>query len=169
VPATETILVELKAVPTRAVLQLYARILEELRARGVTTTRDSPVGGYGQWLICRALDACPKGNSAKGVDAITRDGERLQIKTRWLAEPNDSRQLSAIRNLSDGLFDFVAAVLLDESFGVHAAYLIPHDTVVKCAKPVSHTNSSRLVLTPRVCSDPSVRVITDRVRAIVPE
>ena len=160
---------DLKAIQTRALLQHYASILDELRARGKTTTRDSPVGGYGQWLVCRALDAVPQGNSMKGVDAITRDGTRLQIKTRWLVEPGDSRQLSAIRNLESGLFDFVAAVLLDRDFGVQEAYLISHATVVKCSKLVGHTNSNRLVLTPAICSDPSVRVITDRVRLFVPE
>jgi hypothetical protein len=153
----------------RELLRQYRGILDELRESGIITTRDSPIGGYGQGLICKALDAEPKGNSAKGVDAITRDGLRLQIKTRWLAEPKDSRQLSAIRNLADGLFDYVAAVFLDCDFGVQEAYLIPHTAVVRFAKPVSHTNSSRLVLTPKVCSDPSVQVITDRVRAIEPE
>jgi hypothetical protein len=160
---------ELTDIPTRALLQHYARILDELRSRGVITTRDSPVGGYGQWLICKALDAVPQGNSMKGVDAITKDGTRLQIKTRWLVEPGDSRQLSAIRNLESGLFDFVAAVLLDRDFGVQEAYLISHATVVKCSKLVRHTNSSRLVLTPAICSDPSIQVITNRVRLFVPK
>jgi hypothetical protein len=150
----------------RDLLRQYGRILDALRSRGVITTRDSPIGGYGQWLICRALDAAPQSNSYKGVDAITRDGQRLQIKTRWLARPKDSRQLSAIRNLDDGLFDFVAAVLLGSDFGVQEAYLIPHATVVRCSKLVRHTNSNRLVLTPSICSDYSIQVITGQVRAV---
>lgn len=153
----------------RTLLREYQAILDSLRDLGVITTRDSPISGYGQWLICRALDAAPLENSYKGVDAVTKDGQRLQIKTRWLVGPKASRQLGAIRNLDDGLFDFMAAVLLDSDFEVQEAYLIPHSTVVRCSTVVRHSHSSRLVLTPRICSDESIRRITDQVRAVVPD
>ena len=162
-------LASMKAIPTRTLLQHYARILDELRSREVITTRDSPVGGYGQWLVCRAFDALPNPNSSKGFDVLTSDGVRIEVKTRWMAEPDDSRQLGSIRNLDRGLFDQLAAILLSEDFGVQEAYLIPHRTIVKLARYVRHTNSMRIVLTPAICADPEVEDITERVRRALPE
>ena len=150
-------------------LRLYKSVLLEMEQRGVLTTKDSPIGGYGEWLVQRAFGGERQGNSNKSVDVITPAGVRLQVKTRWLPAEHDSRQLSAIRNLEKMGFDYIVAVLLDKDFGVAEAYQIPHAVVKRLATKARHTNSYRLVLTPKVCRDPDCRDITEEIRAADPE
>jgi hypothetical protein len=150
-------------------LRLYKEILEELEKRNICTTKDSPIGGYGEWLVARAFGGSRQGNSNKSVDVIAPDGTRLQVKTRWLPLERDSRQLSAIRNLDKGGFDFIVAVLLDKDFKVLEAYQIPHAAVARLATRAEHTNSHRLVLTPKVCRDGECVNITEKLRAADPD
>lgn len=153
----------------KGLLRLYKEILRQLEERQVCTTKDSPIGGYGEWLVAQAFGGERQGNSNKSFDVVTSDGTRLQVKTRWLPLERDSRQLSAIRNLDTGGFDFVVAVLLDKEFEVMEAYQIPHAAVARLATRAAHTNSHRLVLNPKVCRDPDCRDITQKIRAADPE
>ena len=153
----------------KGLLRLYKEILRLLEQREICTTKDSPIGGYGEWLVARAFGGERQGNSNKSVDVVTSDGVRLQVKTRWLPLERDSRQLSAIRNLDSGGFDYVVAVLLDKNFEVMEAYQIAHAAVARLATRAIHTNSHRLVLTPKVCRDPECSNITERIRAADPE
>lgn len=160
---------QIAGLSTKGLLRLYKQILLQLKQREILTTKDNPVGGYGEWLVARAFGGKRLGNSNKSVDVLTPDGMRLQVKTRWLAEENDSRQLSAIRNLDEDAFDCIIAVLLDKDFGVAEAYQIPREAVKRLAKWSEHTNSHRLVLTPEVCSDSACQNITEKIRAADPE
>lgn len=153
----------------KGLLRLYKEILRHLEEREICTTKDSPIGGYGEWLVARAFRGERQGNSNKSVDVVTPDGVRLQVKTRWLPLERDSRQLSAIRNLDSGGFDYVVAILLDNNFEVMEAYQIPHAAVARLATRAAHTNSHRLVLNPKVCRDPECRNITQKIRAADPE
>lgn len=153
----------------KGLLRLYKEILRLLEERQICTTKDSPIGGYGERLVARAFGGERQGNANKSVDVVAPDGTRLQVKTRWLPLERDSRQLSAIRNLDTVGFDYVVAVLLDADFGVMEAYQIPHAAVARLAARAAHTNSHRLVLNPKVCRDPDCRDITDMVRAADPE
>jgi hypothetical protein len=141
---------QIAGLSAKGLLRLYRQVLLQLEQREILTTKDSPVGGYGEWLVARAFGGKRLGNSNKSVDVLTPEGVRLQVKTRWLPEENDSRQLSAIRNLDGDAFDYIVAVLLDRDFEVAEAYQIPHAAVKRLAKRVEHTNSHRLVLTPKV-------------------
>lgn len=153
----------------KALLHSYRDILESLAKLDISRTKDSPVGGYGEWLVARAFGGERRGNSSKGADVVTPDGTRLQVKTRWLPMEGDSRQLSAIRNLDGKVFDFIIAVFLDRDFEVMEAWQIPHSAVGRLAKRAEHTNSHRLVLGPGVCGDADCREITAKIRAADPE
>ncbi len=122
----------------RNLLRFYKEILQQLKEREILTTRDGPIGGYGEWLVARAFGGTRKGNSNKSVDVIASDGTLLQVKTRWLPLVNDSRQLGAIQNLESGGFDYIVAVLLDKDFDVAEAYQIPHaaDLAGRCCQIV---------------------------------
>lgn len=63
----------------------------QLELREILTTKDSSIGGYGEWLVRRAFAGKRQRNSSKGVDIITAVGVRLQVKTRWLPAERDSR------------------------------------------------------------------------------
>ncbi|HUT56807.1 MAG TPA: hypothetical protein VNA25_02905 [Phycisphaerae bacterium] len=160
---------DLALMGVKDLLRLYKSVLLQLEQRKILTTKDSPIGGYGEWLVQQAFGGERQGNSNKSVDVITPERVRLQVKTRWLAVEHDSRQLSAIRNLENEGFDYMVAVLLDKDFGVAEAYQIPHSAVKRLASRAQHTNSYRLVLTPRVCRDPDCRDITEKIRAAEPE
>ena len=159
----------LERTSVKGLLRLYKQILRHLEDRQVCTTKDSPIGGYGEWLVAQAFGGERQGNSNKSVDVVAPDGTRLQVKTRWLPMERDSRQLSAIRNLDTSGFDFLIAVLLDKEFEVMEAYQIPHAAVVRLATRAAHTNSRRLVLNPKVCGDPDCRDIAEKIRAADPE
>jgi len=91
----------------------YGEILRQLEQREICTTKDRPIGGYGEWLVARAFGDERQSNSNKSVDVIAPDGVRLQVKARWLPLEGGSRQLSVIRNLDKGGFDYIVAVLLN--------------------------------------------------------
>lgn len=72
----------------------YARILAELRRRGVVRSVNAPAGDYAEWLCARALDARLVDNfSVKSHDLILADGRRVQVKARVTSEPPRAGQL----------------------------------------------------------------------------
>lgn len=150
----------------REMLILYSQIMDELRAREIVRTSNSPVGDYGELLFSRAFGWSLEGNSARGYDATDASGVRFQIKARRLATPSGSRQLSAIRRLTDNSFDQLAAVLFDRSFAVMRAILLPHTVVAERAKRREHTNSWVFMLDDRVWSLPGAIDVTDELTAV---
>jgi hypothetical protein len=90
---------ELESLSTQDLLQHYSRILDELRLRKVVRTSNSPIGDYAEWLIANQLGLTLVSNSTSGYDAVDVNGVKFQIKGRRLTPRNQSRQLSAIRNL----------------------------------------------------------------------
>ncbi len=147
-------------------LALHARIMDELRLRGITRSANSPTGDLAEYLFCKAFGWKQAGNSSANVDAIAPDGTRYQIKGRRLTRHNGSRQLSAIRDLGGGHFDVLAAVLFSADYGIQRAALIPHAVVVGCSAFVSHTNSHRFLLRDQIWDTPGVEDVTEKLRAI---
>jgi hypothetical protein len=105
---------DLKDLSAAELLELHARLGEELRARGIVRTGNSPVGDLAEALFCRAFGWRQAGNSHRSIDAIADDGSRIQIKGRRITRHNASRQLSAIRDFGGAHFDVLAAVLFRE-------------------------------------------------------
>lgn len=149
----------------RELLCLHSAAISALEAKDVVTTRNNPVGGYGEWLVASAFDGTRQPNSNKGVRVVASDGARLQVRTRWLAVEGDSRQLGAIRYLDKELFDSLVAVFLDPEFRVAEAYRISHSAVRRLATHVETTNSYRLVLSPTLCRSRDCVDITEMIRA----
>lgn len=114
---------DLSRMTLRRLLRLHAGIMEELRRRGVARNENNPTSNLAEFLFCRAFDWQRAPNSEKGFSARDHAGRRYQIKSRRLQPRNESRQLSAIRDL-DG-FDTLAAVLLNKEYRVLRAVLIP--------------------------------------------
>ena len=117
---------DLATMRAKELLRLYGAILGELARRKILTTNDNPIGGYGESLVARAFAGERQRNSSAGFDVLLPDGVRLQVKTRWLPIERGLRQLSAIRKLESGAFDYIVAVLLDKNFDITEAYQIPH-------------------------------------------
>ena len=125
---------------------------------------NNPTANLSEFLFCRAYNWQKAPNSEKGYSANDRDGERYQIKGRRLHRRNESRQLSAIRDL-DG-FDTLAAVLLNSEYQVLRAALIPCAVVRERCKFVRHTNSYKFMLTDDIWDDRRVTDTTKKLRAV---
>ena len=147
-------------------LALHARLGDELRDRGVTRSSNNPTGDLAEYLFCKAFGWTQAGNSHANVDAVDCDGKRYQIKGRRLTRHNKSRQLSAIRDLHGGHFDFLAVVLFNEDYTILRAALIPHSVAMDRAKFVEHTNSHNFMLRDDIWSADGVTDVTKELQAV---
>lgn len=137
-------------------LSLHSGILTELRSRGVIRTKNNPVGDYAEWLVAKALNMTLLNNSSAGADAIDTDGRKVQIKARKVTPDNPSRQLSALRNYESADFDYLIAVIFDETYNVLDAYNIPHEVIRDYARHSAHVNAHIINLKGAILTDPRV-------------
>jgi hypothetical protein len=149
-------------------LALHSKIGEELRARGVMRSANSPTGDLAEHLFCAAFGWTQAPNSERGYDATGPGGTRFQIKGRRVHRRNPSRQLSAIRDLSGRHFDVLAGVIFDDDFCVVRAALIPRVVVEARSTYVTHTNSHKFILRDDVWFAPGVQDVTAKVAAAMP-
>jgi len=141
-------------------MQLYGRLMEELRQRKLIRSSNNPVSDYAERLVCEKLKLSLQEKSSKGCDAIDEKGEtKYQIKSRRLTRYNRSRQLGVIRNLDEKLFDYLIAVFFDEIFNIIGAWKIPRETIPKYARYSPHQNGYILVLTGEALKDKKVTKI----------
>ena len=152
-------LVNLKELSIKELLQLQAAATNELKERDVVRTQNNPLGDYTEWLVAKAMGLDLSANSKAGYDGIDSNGTRIQIKGRRITQKNKSRQLSAIRKYDEKDFDFLVAVIFDESFDIIDAVLVPHEVVGKYASYREHVNAHILFIKEPLLSDPEVKCI----------
>lgn len=157
-----------KSLSVTQLLGLHAEISEELRERGVVRSANNPTGDLAEYLFCSAFGWQIAPNSARGYDATGPDGIRYQIKGRRIHRRNQSRQLSAIRDIKGGHFGVLAGVLFDDNFTVVKAALIPITIVIERSTYVPHTNSNKFMLRDDVWEAPGVRDVTAEIAAAMP-
>jgi hypothetical protein len=157
---------EPKSLTTPQLLQYYSRILDELRARKIIRTSNSPIGDYAEWLVAKQLGLTLVANSTSGYDAEDLSSPKLkfQIKSRRITQHNKSRQLSAIRNLKNHDFDYLIAVLFNEQVEVVKVVKMPHEIIEKYARYSQHVNAYILTLHDNIFSDPMVEDLTQQFR-----
>ena len=155
---------ETKSLSTTQLLHSYVQILDELRARKIIRTANSPIGDYAEWLVVNRLGLTLKGNSQSGYDAEDSSGVKYQIKGRRLTPLNHSRQLGAIRNLNNHDFDYLIAVLFNEQVEVEKVWKIPHEIIGKYSNYREHVNAHILILRDNILSDPLVEDLTSQFR-----
>ena len=148
-------------------LLLHGRIAEELRRRGITRTSNNPTGDLAEFLFCKAFGWHQHHNSKANIDAVDDAGQRSQIKGRRVTRHNGSRQLSAIRELESGHFDFLAGVVFDEDYTVLRAAIVPRELVTARATFVKRTNSHKFVLRDDVWDAPGVQDVTAQMQAAI--
>lgn len=145
-------------------MNMYAKILNELNKRGVIRTYNSPVGDYAEWLVAEKMGLILEKNSQKGFDAIDSEtGIRYQVKSRWeCGKPcMKSRELNVIRNFEENQFEYLIAVIFGEHFNVKEVYKIPHAVVPKYATYNTHQNGYILIMMGNLLHDPQVENITE--------
>jgi len=153
-------MIDLPELDNKKLLQLYGTLMEELRKRKLVRSSNNPVSDYAEKIVCEELNLSLTGKSSKGYDAIDENtGIRYQIKARRLTSYNRSRQLGVIRNLDQRLFDFLIAVIFNESFEPVEIWKIPRKIIPKYARYSKHQNGHILVLTGKVLEDETVSLI----------
>lgn len=146
-------------------LRSHAAVMEELRRRGVVRSDNNPVSDLAELVFCHAFPEWERqGNSASGFDARDTLGVRYQIKSRRLARPTTSRQVSAIRKLPERPFNILAGVLFGPGYNVIRAALIPVAVVIERARPQEYTHAWVFHLRDDVWQAPGVIDVTERVR-----
>ena len=135
-------------------LQLYGRLMEKLRQRKLIRSSNNPVSDYAEKIVCEKLKLSIQRKSSKGYDAIDeKSGFKYQIKARRVTSHNKSRQLGVIRNLDQKLFDYLIAVIFDESFKPIEIWRIPREAIPKYARYSQHQNGYILILTGKILED----------------
>lgn len=159
---------EIDAAPTPELLQAYARILGELRRRGIVRSANAPAGDYAEWLCWKALGGALEPNSKKSYDLLDGDARRVQVKARVVSDPPNPGQLqsSPFRSWD---FSHAAFVLLDErTYLVRQASLLPAEVFARgdnLARRIDHVNGWCVYMTPAVMNHPSGVDITDALNA----
>jgi hypothetical protein len=159
--------IDLSTLAVSDLLVFHARIADDLRRRGITRTSNNPTGDLAEYLCCKTFGWTQADNSKANVDAIGPDGIRYQIKGRRLTRHNNSRQLSAIRDLNGAHFDFLAGVLLSENYAIQRAAIIPYSVCVARSSFVKRTNSYKFILHDDVWDVAGVRDVTSELRATI--
>jgi hypothetical protein len=159
-------LMDLSDLSPPALLALHAQVADELRTRGITRSANNPTGDLAEYLFCRSFGWKQSGNSQANIDAVGSDGTRYQIKGRRITRYNNSRQLSAIRDLGGAHFDILAGVLFNEDYTVMRAALIPHVVAIESATFVERTNSYRFLLRDNIWNASGVHDVTMELRAV---
>jgi hypothetical protein len=144
----------------------YARILAELRRRGVIRSANAPAGDYAEWLCARALNATLVDNfSVKSHDLVMPDGRLMQVKARVSSDHPKAGQLqtSPFRSWD---FDLAAFVLLrDYDYEVRRGVMVPMEVVRSQAIFRSHINGSVVIMRGALLDHEDADDITDRLRA----
>jgi len=150
-------MIDLENLENTDLLELYGRLMEELRQRRLVRSSNNPVSDYAEKIVCEKLKLSIQKQSSKGYDAIDeKSGTKYQIKARRLTSHNRSRQLGVIRNLDQKLFDYLIAVIFNEYFKPTEIWRIPREIIPKYARYSSHQNGHILVLTGKVLKDNNV-------------
>jgi hypothetical protein len=120
--AQRNCLMDISGLSPSALLALHAHVADELRSRGITRSSNNHTGDLAEYLFCKASGWTQSGNSNRSIDAVDSGGISYQVKGRRITRFNNSRQLSAIRNLARAHFDFLAGVLFNEDYTVMRAF-----------------------------------------------
>lgn len=145
-------------------LQVHVDAIEELRERKVLRSRNNPAGDYAEYLGCKCFKWNMAPSSEKDVDAIAMNGTRYQIKSRRVTSYNSSRQLSYLRRLPEGNFDWLLGVIFREDFTIHRVALVPHALVLENSKYVKSVNGWRFVLRDNVWDWKGVKDVTTKMQ-----
>jgi hypothetical protein len=156
--------IDINRLSTRQILRLYASLLTELIARGVVRSRNAPVGDLAETLVARAYNGILPGRSEKSWDVRTRDGLRLQIKSRMVGPHTSASQVYSVFRSWD--FDACVFVQIDShTYDVVQGVEVLAAGVQQVAGWSSHTNGARVRVKQHLVALPGARDVTARLRA----
>ena len=155
----------IESASSRLLLQTYARILTELVDRGVTRSRNAPVGDVAEFLVAAAYEGTLAPPSEKSWDVLDCKGRKIQVKSRLvLADKKGTQQYSPFRSWD---FDQCVFVTFDAySYDVIRGLEVPVDSIRALASPVPHVGATAArVHTKTAFADlPGTVDVTERLR-----
>ena len=116
------------------ILRVSDRVIDELLRRGIVKTRNKPIGGYTEWLVCRGLGLKPAKNNQRGYDATDDLEVRYQIKGRQVnpkTADKDAPVSGEIKGLGSGVFNVLVVVIFDKDWRVQNAIKAPYHVVME--------------------------------------
>jgi len=133
----------LRATPTPQLLGDYARILSELRARGVVRTSNAPLGDYAEYVALSVYGGELAPNSAKSFDLTASDGRTVQVKARTLSQTTSPSAVFSVFRSFD--FDVASLLVLDSrSYALLWAREMTPEAVRNAARWSPHVNGHLL-------------------------
>jgi hypothetical protein len=142
----------------------FGQILDELRRRDIIRSSNSPISDLAEVLVCRALKLKREPQSTKGFDAKDHRGRRYEIKGHRVTLWNNSRQLSAIRDIDGKHFQYLAVVIFESDFSVSQARLLPAALVKSSSRYRKNVNAWILRANDKLLQHKDVTDITNKVR-----
>ena len=144
---------------------MHDSILSELEKRQILRSRNNPAGDYAEWLVSTVLGLTLASKAAKGFDATSADGTRVQIKGRHVAASDKSVQMGVIRNLDGKDFDELISIVFEANWDVRAVARIPHAAVASVSTYRKHVNGHVMYLNDTVLGHKDVENITHRFKS----
>lgn len=162
---------DLSELSSRELLRTYAAILTELVDRGVTRSRNAPVGDVAEFLVQRAYDGVLAPPSEKSWDVRASDGRRIQVKSRLVVPgSHGTQQYSPFRSWD---FELCVFVTFDAfTYDIMQAIEVPSYGVRALAAPVPHVGVTAARVntrTPFLSRDFEAIDVTSRLRTAMEE
>jgi hypothetical protein len=151
--------IDLRSLTVRDLLRLSARVVTELKTRGVVRSRNAPAGDLAEYLVFRAYQGELAAPSGKSWD-VQAGTHKLQVKCR-LVDPDDRRSqtFSLFRSWE---FNACVFVVFDcYTYDIIRAVEIPMETVKNLARESSWVKAHRISVSQIIGSVKGARDVTD--------
>ena len=91
---------------------------------------------YAELLVARHFGVEPLKGSNPGYDLVTREGRRVQVKSRRYGPGSKPGHFGEFAEFGEHRFDDFVGVLFEPDFTVRSAYLAPYGWVAERVKEV---------------------------------
>jgi hypothetical protein len=140
-------------------LQLWTRVMSDLRDREVIRSSNNPVGDYCELLVAAHFGVTPIGGSNKGYDLIRSRHVRVQVKGRRVTPSQRVGHWSVMHQLVEHGFDEIVAVVLNDDFSVREAWTMPWETANRLKRWNEANQGYVLPYTKAFLRDPDVTAL----------
>ncbi|ORE95963.1 hypothetical protein ATO13_03855 [Stappia sp. 22II-S9-Z10] len=116
------------------VLALQYNVMGELQRRGVSRSISNPVGQLAEYLFSGAF-GWTLARSGGVTTATSAKGSRIRIRSRRVAASDAEANFTAINEIDDESFDWVALVVFHQNWAVCRAAVMPVPLAQSLADP----------------------------------
>lgn len=148
-------MIDLNRLSETDLLSLVYKATKELKSRGVIRTQNL-VGDYAEYLVSQRLNLTLLTSSEKAIDAVDSNGKTYQIKARRLTVGTSTPTIKSLRSFD---FDYLVLVLFNEDYSLKSCGLLTSSLAKELAIPNPRVNGYRLNLSPKLFSNPKVKLI----------